>query len=168
MKDVALLILPLVLLAANARAAQPNMIRNGDCEDEALDGWTPGENVRIEITTEKARSGKRAIKLAWQDVAELAWSRGGNLCGAQEIITQDLKEDTRYRLKCSLLVDEFHVAAESKKWLAQEPPGKYDAPTVTIGCFGGYWTSRMPWVSGCIHRRVNSTDGRRQPGTRLF
>ena len=147
MKTPALLVLPFALLAANALAAQPNMIRNGDFENEALDGWTPGENVRIETTTEKARSGSRAVKLAWHDVTELAWSQGGNLCGARDILTQNLKEDTRYRVKCSLLVDEFNLAEESKEWLAGEPKGKYDAPTVTIGCFGGYWTSRMPWVA---------------------
>ena len=147
MKKVVLLVLPFALLAANARAAQPNLIRNGDFEDEALDGWLPGENVAIEAATEKARSGKRAIKLAWHDVTEMPWGRGGNLCWAREIITENLKEDTRYRVRCSVLVDEFHVAPEAAKWLAEQPPGKFDRPTVTIGCFGGYWTSRMPWVA---------------------
>jgi len=80
MKRAALFILPLVLLAANACAAEPNLIRNGDFEDEALDGWQPGQNVSIEGTTEEARSGRRAIKLAWHDVTEMPWGRGGNLC----------------------------------------------------------------------------------------
>ena len=91
MKNTALLILPLALLAANTRGAQPNLIRNGDFEDEALDGWQPGENVAIEAATEKVRSGKRAIKLVWRDVTEMPWGRGGNLCWAREIISENLK-----------------------------------------------------------------------------
>ena len=172
MRTTALLILPFALLAADTRAAQPNMIRNGDFEEEPLDGWQPGENVSIEATTEKVHSGNRSIKLTWHDVTEMPWGRGGNLCGAQEIIKQNLKEDTRYRVKCSILVDEFQVAAESRKWLAEEPPGKYDPPTVTIGCFGGYWTSRMPWVAYDIGKlgtwqemELEFTTPIRSPGT---
>jgi len=135
MRRATLLILPFALLAANARAAQPNLIRNGDLEEEALGGWQPGENVAIEATTQKARSGKRAIKLAWHDVIEMPWGRGGNLCWAREIITQELREDTRYRVKCSLLVDEFHVAPEAAKWLAEQPPGcDGDLPGSTDPC----------------------------------
>jgi len=181
MKESVLLILPFTLLAVNTRAAQPNIIRNGDFEEEALDGWQPGENVSIEATTEEVHSGNRAIKLAWHDVTEMPWGRGGNLCGAQGIITQNLKEDMRYRVRCFALVDEFHVADESRKWLAEEPPGKYDAPTVTIGCFGGYWTSRMPWVAYDISKLgtwqemefefttpFNTVRGRGQSGAECF
>ena len=97
MNKVALLILPLALLAGKACAAQPSMIRNGGFEEEGLNGWQAGENVSIESTTEKVHSGSRAIKLAWRDVTEMSWGRGGNLCRAQEIITQNLKEDTLIR-----------------------------------------------------------------------
>ena len=138
--------LPL-LLAASTCAAQANLVRNGDFEASELKGWLPSKNVSLAATTDKVRSGKRAIKLTWHDVTQMPWGRGGNLCWAREIVTQGLKEDTRYRVKCSVMVEELNVAPEAKKWLAEQDPDKFDPATVTIGCFGGYWTSRMPWAA---------------------
>ena len=71
MRIAATLTVSLSLFAADTYAAKPNIIRNGGFEDETLDGWQAGENVTMAITEDKARSGKRAIKLTCRDVAEL-------------------------------------------------------------------------------------------------
>ncbi len=131
-----------------AASAQPNLMRTRNTEGGTMT-WVPAKNVELEPGTERTPSGESTARVSWRNVRELrGWAEKGNLllsCGG--ILPVPLKRDTRYRFRCSVLVKEFEITAESGKWLAEYPAGMYDQPTVTIGCQGGAWNSGMPFAA---------------------
>ncbi len=145
------LMLPL-LIAAQTTAA--NLIRNGDCEDGGRPGWVAANNVTLELSTAKAHGGHQSLRVAWKNVASFSqWAQKGNLFSSLGGITsKPLKRDTRYRVRAWVYVEKLDVPPESRRWLAEYPPGMWDRPTVTIGCYGGSWNSGMPWAAYDMRR----------------
>ncbi len=103
-------------LAAVAVAGHPNLLEDGGGEGKGPANWTASQRVAIERTSEKRHGGTSAVKVTWRDVTSLAvWGRCGNLLTCSgSVLTESLKRDTRYRLSCWVLVDEFALTPEAK------------------------------------------------------